>query len=53
MLPQTVQPAKIEKTVFVNQSQLFPQVWTLYYVHVRIMVSYNNMKGFMKYFIAI
>ena len=42
MLPQIVKPAKIEKTVFVDQFQLFPQVWTLYYVHVRIMVSYNN-----------
>ena len=25
----------------------------VYYVHVRIMVSYNNIKGFMKYVIAI
>ena len=52
-LPQTVKPAKIEETVFVDQFQLFPQVRTLYYVHVRIIVSYNNIKGFMKYFIAI
>ena len=67
--PQTIKPAKTEKTVFVDQFQLFPQVWaslslailawynntfvlTYIIVHVRVLLSYNNIQGFMKYFIA-
>ena len=40
-IPQTVKPAKC--------NCVCGPVSTLYYIHVRIMVSYNNIKRFMKY----
>ena len=38
--PQTIKPAKMEKTVFVDQFQLFPQVWAS--VSLALLACYNN-----------